>query len=140
MRNVWSDITPNSCHFDQAFSDDGGKTWEENWVAKATRVTDESAAAETSLSCASTIALMSLIVSSSDLIHPILSGSRREGLAKLQALSAIAFEGRIGKNSNVTAIVADVLPIRTYTHRAELTFVDTVRASLPRSATYFAGL
>jgi hypothetical protein len=49
VRNVWSDITPNSCHFEQAFSDDGGKTWEVNWVATDTRVTDESAAVETSL-------------------------------------------------------------------------------------------
>jgi hypothetical protein len=47
VRNVWSDITPNSCHFEQAFSDDGGKTWETNWIANDTRVTRESAAAET---------------------------------------------------------------------------------------------
>jgi hypothetical protein len=31
-RNGFTDITPNSCHFEQAFSDDGGKTWEVNWV------------------------------------------------------------------------------------------------------------
>jgi hypothetical protein len=49
VRNIWSKITPNSCHFEQAFSDDGGKTWESNWVVTDTRVTDESAAAETSL-------------------------------------------------------------------------------------------
>ena len=41
VRNVWSDITANSCHFEQAFSDDGGKTWEENWIADDTRVSDE---------------------------------------------------------------------------------------------------
>jgi hypothetical protein len=33
VRNVWSDITSISCRFEQAFSDDGGKTWEVNWVA-----------------------------------------------------------------------------------------------------------
>ena len=33
VRFVISDITPNSCHFEQAFSDDGGKTWELNWIA-----------------------------------------------------------------------------------------------------------
>jgi hypothetical protein len=38
VRNVWSDITPNSCRFEQAFSDDGGKTWEVNWIATDTRV------------------------------------------------------------------------------------------------------
>jgi hypothetical protein len=49
VRNVWSDVTPNSCHFEQAFSDDGGKTWEVNWVATDTRMADEAAAVETSL-------------------------------------------------------------------------------------------
>ena len=38
VRFVISDITPNSCHFEQAFSDDGGKTWEVNWLATDTRV------------------------------------------------------------------------------------------------------
>jgi hypothetical protein len=38
VRFVISDITPNSCRFEQAFSDDGGKTWEVNWVATDTRV------------------------------------------------------------------------------------------------------
>jgi hypothetical protein len=43
VRFIISDITPNSCRFEQAFSDDGGKTWEVNWVAIDTRVKDESA-------------------------------------------------------------------------------------------------
>jgi hypothetical protein len=47
VRNVWSDITPNSCHFEQAFSDDGGKTWEVNWSAIDKRVADEPAQART---------------------------------------------------------------------------------------------
>lgn len=41
VRFVVSDITPNSCRFEQAFSDDGGKTWEVNWIATDTRVKDE---------------------------------------------------------------------------------------------------
>jgi hypothetical protein len=41
VRFVISDIKPNSCHFEQAFSDDGGKTWEANWIATDTRVKDE---------------------------------------------------------------------------------------------------
>jgi hypothetical protein len=40
VRNVWSDITPDSCRFEQSFSDDGGKTWEVNWIAVDTRVKD----------------------------------------------------------------------------------------------------
>jgi hypothetical protein len=40
VRFVISDITPDSCRFEQAFSDDGGKSWEVNWVAIDTRVKD----------------------------------------------------------------------------------------------------
>jgi len=32
VRNGFSDIKPDSSRFEQAFSDDGGKTWETNWV------------------------------------------------------------------------------------------------------------
>jgi hypothetical protein len=42
VRFIISDITPNSCHFEQAFSDDGGKTWEVNWIATDTRMKEES--------------------------------------------------------------------------------------------------
>jgi hypothetical protein len=38
VRFVISDITPTSCHFEQSFSEDGGKTWEVNWIAVDTRV------------------------------------------------------------------------------------------------------
>ncbi len=38
VRFIISDITPDSCHFEQAFSVDGGKTWEVNWIATDTRV------------------------------------------------------------------------------------------------------
>ena len=41
VRNVWSDITPNSCRFEQSFSDDGGKTWEVNWIAQDARISDK---------------------------------------------------------------------------------------------------
>jgi len=37
VRQVWSDITATSHHFEQAFSDDGGKTWETNFKATLTR-------------------------------------------------------------------------------------------------------
>jgi hypothetical protein len=39
VRFVISNVTPSSCRFEQAFSDDGGKTWEANWIATDTRVT-----------------------------------------------------------------------------------------------------
>jgi len=38
VRNVFLDITPNSYRFEQSFSDDGGKTWETNWIAVDTRI------------------------------------------------------------------------------------------------------
>jgi hypothetical protein len=42
VRFVITDITPNSCRFEQSFSDDGGRTWELNWIATDTRVKGES--------------------------------------------------------------------------------------------------
>lgn len=45
VRFVISDITPNSCRFEQSFSDDGGKTWEVNWIAIDSRLQDGSAKA-----------------------------------------------------------------------------------------------
>ena len=37
VRYVWSDVTPTSAHFEQGFSEDGGKTWEVNWISNITR-------------------------------------------------------------------------------------------------------
>jgi hypothetical protein len=44
VRYVWSDITPTSCRWEQAFSPDGGKSWETNWIMQFTRA--DSTAAE----------------------------------------------------------------------------------------------
>ena len=35
---VISTTAPNVCRFEQSFSDDGGKTWETNWIATDTRI------------------------------------------------------------------------------------------------------
>jgi hypothetical protein len=37
VRYVWSNISENSCRWEQAFSADGGKTWETNWIMDFTR-------------------------------------------------------------------------------------------------------
>ena len=37
VRFVWSEITQSSARWEQFFSDDGGTSWEKNWVMKFTR-------------------------------------------------------------------------------------------------------
>jgi hypothetical protein len=43
-RQIWSKITPDSHQFEQAFSTDGGKTWETNFIANLTRADAATAA------------------------------------------------------------------------------------------------
>ena len=38
VRFIISDITPASVRYEQSYSDDGGKTWEVNWIAVDTRI------------------------------------------------------------------------------------------------------
>jgi hypothetical protein len=38
VRLVISDITEDSARFEQAYSSDGGRTWEVNWIATDTRL------------------------------------------------------------------------------------------------------
>ena len=38
VRFVWSNTSSNTPHFEQSFSDDGGKTWEVNWITDQTRM------------------------------------------------------------------------------------------------------
>lgn len=42
VRFVWTNTSTNSPHFEQSYSDDGGKTWEVNWVTDQTRISDAS--------------------------------------------------------------------------------------------------
>ena len=38
VRYIWSKTTTTSPHFEQSYSEDGGKTWEVNWVTDQVRV------------------------------------------------------------------------------------------------------
>jgi len=40
IRFEWTKMNTDSPHFEQSFSDDGGKTWEVNWITDQTRVPD----------------------------------------------------------------------------------------------------
>lgn len=44
VRFIFHDITADAVHFEQSFSDDGGKTWEADWISTYTRVSDGEAA------------------------------------------------------------------------------------------------
>jgi hypothetical protein len=37
VRYLWTHRSPHACHYEQAFSADGGKSWETNWVSDLTR-------------------------------------------------------------------------------------------------------
>jgi hypothetical protein len=37
VRFIWSHITATTCRWEQAFSPDGGATWEVNWIMESTR-------------------------------------------------------------------------------------------------------
>jgi len=43
VRWIWSNTTSPAPHFEQAYSADGGRTWEVNWITEQTRVEDASA-------------------------------------------------------------------------------------------------
>jgi hypothetical protein len=40
VRFDWTALASKSPHFEQAFSQDGGKTWEVNWITDQTRIED----------------------------------------------------------------------------------------------------
>jgi len=43
LRSVWSDITPDSHHYEESYSEDGGRTWMPAFVAQLTRDRDKTA-------------------------------------------------------------------------------------------------
>ena len=43
VRFVWTKTNTDSPRFEQSYSDDGGKTWEVNWITDQTRVQGEKA-------------------------------------------------------------------------------------------------
>jgi hypothetical protein len=42
VRFVWTNTNSNTPHFEQSYSDDGGKNWEVNWITDQTRTTEAS--------------------------------------------------------------------------------------------------
>jgi hypothetical protein len=42
VRFVWTNTNTDAPHFEQSYSDDGGKTWEVNWITDQTRISDAS--------------------------------------------------------------------------------------------------
>ena len=42
IRFHWTNLDTSTPHFEQSFSDDGGKTWEVNWITDQTKVSDAS--------------------------------------------------------------------------------------------------
>lgn len=48
VRNTFSDITANFSRFEQAYSADGGRTWEANWIMTFARASEDAAAARAS--------------------------------------------------------------------------------------------
>lgn len=44
VRFLIKDVRADSCRFEQAFSADGGRTWETNWIATDTRIKDPDSA------------------------------------------------------------------------------------------------
>ncbi len=42
VRFAWTHLDTDTPHFEQSFSNDGGKTWEANWITDQTRVPDAS--------------------------------------------------------------------------------------------------
>lgn len=42
VRFIWTNTQTNTPHFEQSYSEDGGKTWEVNWITDQTRINNAS--------------------------------------------------------------------------------------------------
>ena len=42
VRFVWTKTNTSTPHFEQSYSEDGGQTWEVNWITDQTRISDGS--------------------------------------------------------------------------------------------------
>ena len=76
VRNVWKDITPTSCRFEQSYSDDGGKTWELNWIATDTRIKNEPPPPTNDAPHDFDFEIGSWKVQNSRLLHPLTDSAR----------------------------------------------------------------
>ncbi len=76
VRNVWKDMTPTSCRFEQSFSDDGGTTWELNWIATDTRIPNEPPAPTNDAPDDFDFEIGSWTVRNAELLHPLTDSAR----------------------------------------------------------------
>lgn len=135
VKMIWSDITPTSHRVEQSFSDDGGKTWEANFISTLTLASPAETANQKQTSTAGInhdfdFALGNWKENTSRLMHP-LTGSKTwagmEGRSKAYEL----WNGR----ANLTELESDgadghleLLALRLYNpqaHQWNLTFATS---------------
>lgn len=111
IRFIWSKTNTNTPHFEQAFSEDGGKTWEVNWITDQTRLPES--------------ADVSPVAATADYSHDFdfLFGTRHYHLKRLSGTSWVESDGisigsKIwGGRANITETQANGLmglTLRTY--------------------------
>jgi hypothetical protein len=55
-RFIWTVVSKEECHWEQAFSVDGGKSWETNWTMALTRISQKTLGSSLLSACAQRIA------------------------------------------------------------------------------------
>jgi len=133
VRMVWSDITPTSHRVEQSFSDDGGKTWEPNFIGTLTQDKEPVSQTQTATSDANhdfDFAFGTWKEHTSKLLHP-LTGSKT--WIEMEGKS-VAYKIWNGKG-NLTELESDgpnghleLLALRLYNpqaHQWNLTFATS---------------